>query len=871
MFKPSQLSFRSNRRLLLFIIGMLICASLPLSPVGKASSLLSTAGPIIIEDYSDIVTPADLGQNDFSGNSGVINDLYGHASLYCADPQTCALRFAWDFGSELETFTGLFHSLFGLTESWVTFDGETTQLISFPEHSLNVDQIDGLLAEPGGARSVQQMCLQVSYQGTQALVLRLELKDVLGGTRYTRLPIPASLFPTDLCWDFRDPLVYQVPPGSSDLDLAQVKTFVLILERVNQAAGVDNPPAGTLDLHKLWFDVSRVDTEPLADQDLLDLTERRAYQYFLDWSSRKPASRGLPQDRSTFADLLTVGGLGFSLPAHIIAAERGWISHADAVTRTLDVLRLLDDPTAFGPEPVGRLGYRGWFYHFLGVDGLRRLNFDFPETLPDESLNTVELSTIDTGLAIMGVLAAQSYFTDPADPAEIEIRARAQSIYERVEWSFMLEPVSNQFYLGWKPNEPRNPPAFEIPDADGLGAFSGVPGDPATLDYYTDEALIVLLLASASLADPVDSGVYASLSAYRDETGLFRTYPGALFTYQFLHAFVDTRTALSSCPGETGVDWYANTRQAILTARQYAQDNPLGFLTYDAAAWGISAAEGPFDTYHAYGAPLLAIDPQPTQDGTLTNYAVVSSVSYGSDLRQWVIDSLRYSWNQGYWHGRFGLPDAFNAEISQAGTFVDALRDEGPWVQRALFAIDQGPMLLHLENARSGLIWRLLVANPNLQLGLRRLGTLALQTRLSEAESGAGDGQVMSRSAASNLATVLLLPGETRTVTFTNTVAETVTLQVRYSNDNFGPLETVEVAVDGSLLGSFTAQDTGDGGLGWNIFLLSGPLGSLRLPPGQHQIALTVTGGDGFGVEIDALQLQSYAQRYCVPLPVVLK
>jgi hypothetical protein len=868
---PIQISFNLKRGMMILTIGMLICGLFPAPPAVNTAGMVAGAGLILLEDYSDIVTQTDLGFNDFSGNAGVVDDRYGHAELYCSDPQACALRFDWDFGSELEVFTGLFHSLFGLSDTTTTFDGEVTQTIAFPEHSLDLDQIDGLLIEPGGPRSIQEVCLQLSYQGAQELVLHLELKDTLGGVRFTRLPVPSSVSPIDLCWDFRDPLAYQIPPGSPDLDLNQAKIFALILERRHVAAGVDNPPVGALDIHKLWFLASRVDSEPPADQELLDLAERRAYQYFLDWSSRKPASRSIPQDRSTFGDLLTVGGIGFGLPAHIIAAERGWISHAEAVTRILDVLRLLDDPSAFGPEPVGRLGYRGWLYHFLGVDGRRKLNYDFLETPQDESLNTVELSTIDTGLAVMGVLAAQSYFDDPDDPDEIEIRTRAQAIYERVEWPFMLESVSNQFYLGWKPNELRDPPAFEIPDADGLGAFSGLPGNPATLDYYTDEALIVILLASASPTYPVDPGVYASLSAYRDEAGLFRTYPGALFTYQFLHAFLDTRGALPSCPAEDGVDWYTNSRQAIATARQYALDNPAGFLTYGADAWGISAAEGPFDAYRAYGAPPLAISPEPEEDGTLTYYAMLSAASYDADLRQWAIDSLRNAWSEGHWHGRFGLPDAFSAEISQAGTVTGALRTEGPWIQRALFAIDQGPMLLHLENARSGLVWRLLAANPNIQRGLQRLGSLALQTHMLEAETGSGDGQVMPRSAASNLATVWLLTGETRTVTFTSTIIETYTLQVRYSNDNFGPLEVVEVAVDGTPLGSFTAQDTGDSDLGWNVFLFSGPVGSLRPLPGGHQVTLTVTGGDGFGVEIDAVQLQAYTQRFCVSIPVVLK
>ena len=170
------------------------------------------------------------------------------------------------------------------------------------------------------------------------------------------------------------------------------------------------PNKGPSRFNHIWFTADWDEQEPASDEDLLDLLERRAYQYFLDWSSRKPESQGIPQDRSTFGDLLTVAGIGFGLPGHIIAAERNWISRDDAAEYVLNVLRTLDDADAFGPNATGTLGYRGWFYHFLGPDGRRKKNYDFPDTPRDERLNTVELSSIDTGLALMGILTTQSYF-----------------------------------------------------------------------------------------------------------------------------------------------------------------------------------------------------------------------------------------------------------------------------------------------------------------------------------------------------------------------------------------------------------------------------------------------------------------------------
>jgi hypothetical protein len=249
----------------------------------------------------------------------------------------------------------------------------------------------------------------------------------------------------------------------------------------------------------------------------------------------------------------------------------------------------------------------------------------------------------------------------------------------------------------------------------------------------------------------------------------------------------------------------------------------------------------------------------PPEDGTVTYYAMMSAVSFGADLRQRALSALRHAWLRGDWHPRFGLPDAFNNEISQAqltiapGSDNRLLRQSGTWIQRALFAIDQGPMLLHLENARSGLIWRVMAQNANIQRALARLAVPA--QILLEGEAGSGNGQIKARSEASVARTVLLQTSESQTLAFELAGTARYTVSVRYSIDNFGPLETVSVRVDGVSLGQFEAQDTGDFGFGWNNFVSSGALGVIALQPGAHQIVVSVAGGDGSGIELDVVTL----------------
>ena len=465
---------------------------------------------------------------------------------------------------------------------------------------------------------------------------------------------------------------------------------------------------------------------PVDDEALLDLLERRACEYFTDWSSRKPASLGMPQDRSTFLDLLTVGGAGFALPASVICAERGWLTRAQALNQVRAILQLLADPALQGAARVGRTGFHGFLYHFFGPDGRRKLHFDIPATPPDESLNTVEVSTIDTSLAVMGALAAQSYF-DATDPDEVEVRTLAQNLYDAVDWPFMLDEASQQLYLGWKPNETRNTvPHFDIPDAAATGSYSGVVSpvrDPDTLDYYTDEALIAILLGGGSTTHALGPAPYCALLRNR-AGGLVRTYPGSLFTYEFLHAFFDTRSfPPRACPGMPFDDWYENSRRAIFATIARAESTP-SKPTYGSDAWGISAAEGPDDTYRANGAPAAAVAMPPEEDGSITYYAMASAISFGTDLRARALQALRAGFTRRHWHPRFGFPDAFNDAIAIAPPVPPAtppLRSTGSWLQRPGFAIDVGPMLLHLENARSGLIWNLVADNANIKRGLKKL------------------------------------------------------------------------------------------------------------------------------------------------------
>ena len=210
---------------------------------------------VTLEDFNDVITEVDKGFNDFAGGNGELNkegQPYGVSLLNCSnDMPPCSLHFSWDFLGipgldDPAAFSGLFFSLFGLKETVVTYDGTVTQVITFPEHALDLDRVDGVLNEPGGPRGFRNLCVELASFAVQDVKLRLELKDAQDGIRFTRFDIGAKAPMQTYCWDFRNRNAYRTVSGRPDLDIHQSKELVFIIERENSADKISNPKQGTI-------------------------------------------------------------------------------------------------------------------------------------------------------------------------------------------------------------------------------------------------------------------------------------------------------------------------------------------------------------------------------------------------------------------------------------------------------------------------------------------------------------------------------------------------------------------------------------------------------------------------------------------------
>lgn len=405
-----------------------------------------------------------------------------------------------------------------------------------------------------------------------------------------------------------------------------------------------------------------------SDDAFLNRLERAAFDYF--WTEVNPGN-GLIRDRSRSDSKCSIAAVGFGLSGICIGVERGWISReagSDRVQRTLGTL-------ANGPQGAassGVNGYRGWYYHFLEMDsGLRAWN--------------CELSSIDTALLLAGVLDAAEFFDGPGE-SEARIREQAKRMVGRVDWNWMAQGQPT-FSMGWHPEK-------------GFLASRWV-------GYNEGMILYLLALGAGSESAGGEGKPVVSWSAwtqgYQWRTNQGQAYVefAPLFGHQYSHCWVDFRGISDAYLRARGITYFENSRRATLAQRSYCMARSDRFPNYGPLEWGLTACDGP-GGYSARGAP-----PAENDDGTLAPTAAGGSLPFAPDVCLPTLRELERKYRDRLW-GPYGFRDAFN-------------RSRNWWATDTL-GIDQGPILLMVENHRTGAVWRRMRRSGVLQRGLERAG-----------------------------------------------------------------------------------------------------------------------------------------------------
>jgi hypothetical protein len=411
---------------------------------------------------------------------------------------------------------------------------------------------------------------------------------------------------------------------------------------------------------------------PRADDDaMLERLQCAAFNYFVQNAN---ARNGLIADTSRERSPSSIAVVGFALSAYPVGIEHGWMDRADAAGRTLVTLRFFMDSDQSG-EPTAT-GYRGFYFHFLDMHSGTRVWLS-------------ELSLVDTALLMAGVLIAAAYFNADT-PDEAELRRLADALYCRVDWRWAQHDGSAVMH-GWKPES-----GFLHYGWEGYS-----------------EAIILYVLGLGSPTHPLTERSFFDWTVtYQWENlyGIDFLYAGPLFIHQFSHAWIDFRGIRDRFMREKDCDYFENSRRATYVQREYAIRNPLGFVGYDADCWGFSAGDGPSaEPRLVTGRRQSSYGPD---DGTIAGSSTLASLVFAPEI---ALPALRRLAARG--------PGDRDASIRASG-FNATITEAGPdgWMSEGIFGLDQGMIVLMIENYRSGLLWRLGRRNPFVRAGLRRAG-----------------------------------------------------------------------------------------------------------------------------------------------------
>jgi hypothetical protein len=416
--------------------------------------------------------------------------------------------------------------------------------------------------------------------------------------------------------------------------------------------------------------------------EMLHRLQKDTFEYFLHEAN---PGNGLVLDKTSDDSPASIAAVGFALTAYPIAVERGFCTRAQAVERTLNTLRFFANSRQSSESQA--TGYKGFYYHFLDLKtGLRAWD--------------CELSTIDSALLLAGMLIAAVYF-DKDNAEEREIRELADMLYQRADWEWARDEGASVSH-GWKPESGFLKARWE--------GFS--------------EALILYVLGLGSPTHPLPEESYAAWTEDFTWKKIYEyelLYAGPLFIHQFSHIWLDLRGLQDQFMRAQGIDYFENTRRATYVQQRYAIENPLGFEKYGEKCWGITASDGPgpkaekikgiereFFGYRARGVPFGP------DDGTLAPWTVVSSLPFAPEI---VLPTIEYLNDlQLRVDNPYGFKATFNPTFPNQNIGADS------WISKWHYGLNQGPIVMMIENYRSEMMRELMQRCECFANGLQKAG-----------------------------------------------------------------------------------------------------------------------------------------------------
>ena len=400
-----------------------------------------------------------------------------------------------------------------------------------------------------------------------------------------------------------------------------------------------------------------------APEELLENIAHRAFAFFYDESH---PDTGLTKDRATNLQgkedahfIASIAATGYALASLPIAVERKWLDKPTAAKRALLTLRFVYDKLP---------NVHGFHYHFV-------------DWKSGDRVWKCELSSIDTALLLNGALAAGQYFGG-------EIGKLADAVYARCEWPWMQnrkpeDSPAMSLSMGWRPEE----------------------GFLASRWHTYNEASYLYLLAMGAPRYPLPPETWDKWDVPETALEGFPVFggPGPIFFAQMTPAYYDLRGKRD----RKGRDWQKNFENAHRANLAYCRKNAGKFKTYGEGFWGITACDQPPEKpggEHGYGAQ----DPiDGANDGTVAPTAMFAGIIFLPEVVRKDVTNLYDRHRDRLW-GKYGFGNAFNVDKD--------------WYDNEVLGLDFGMMLLALENARSGLLWKLMSDRPDVKKGVSAAG-----------------------------------------------------------------------------------------------------------------------------------------------------
>ncbi|MBL7873602.1 MAG: Ig-like domain-containing protein [Cyclobacteriaceae bacterium] len=371
-----------------------------------------------------------------------------------------------------------------------------------------------------------------------------------------------------------------------------------------------------------------------------------------------PAS-GMARERNTSGNTVTSGGSGFGIMALIVGMERNFITRQQGIQQMTKMTTFLEKADRF----------HGAWSHWIDGNTGKVIPFSTKDNGGD---------LVETSFLVQGLITFRQYLK-PADTVGNNLINRITKLWEGVEWDWYRKSDQNVLYWHWSPNY-----TWDM--------------NFAMYGYF--EQQITYFLAAASPTHSIPKIVYSNGYGKNGSIVKNNTYygyklplesPSPLFWVHYSYLGLDPHFT------DDYANYWEQNVNASLINYSYCVANPRKFVGYSDQNWGLTSS----DNQSGYSAH------SPSNDlGVITPTAALSSFPYTPIESMKALKFFYYSMGDKLW-GPYGFYDAFNITAG--------------WTANSYLAIDQGPIVVMIENYRTGLLWDLFMSAPEVQTGITKL------------------------------------------------------------------------------------------------------------------------------------------------------